>query len=155
MSCLLQTSAWANQRTASRLCKAALLKQHHQLTEALSLTKQASPPNTTASEAPKTAEKQVTVESALAEETVTPTDAAEWTSETALQKDQTADIVGAPMAAPPDGSIQAKELSRSYWQLKQDSQAYANQWQVLKSDSLFADWMQKPKELECFCLKVH
>lgn len=147
-----KTSAWANQKTASRLCKVALLKWHHQLTEALSLTKQASLLETSASDAPRNAEQRNTASSAFEKEAGTQTDAIEWTSESAFRKDHDVDI--APTVVPLASSVQARERSRSYWQLKQDCQGYASQWQVLKCNSLFTDWMPKPKELECFSLQA-
>lgn len=42
--------------------------------------------------------------------------------------------------------------SRSYWHCKQVGSGYGRQWQELRKQQLFSDWMYKPEQLEDFIL---
>ena len=47
---------------------------------------------------------------------------------------------------------QYQRVGRSYWQCKQEGGRYSRQWQELRSQQLFSNWMPKPEHLQEFII---
>lgn len=123
ISLALQTSAWSNQKTASRLCKARLLLHYLHLTARVT---QLRVPQCK----PLLVEQQQLM-------TVSPKSPDAFSTTTAV------------MAA---DTMRLAKASKSYLQCKQGSQKYATQWRDLQMQKPFASWTPKPSHLELFSL---
>ena len=116
----LQTSAWSNQKTASRLCKASLLLQYHQLTASAAQLWPAHCSQLLETSPACSCEQQQQATSRC-------TEGLHYTAATAAGAYLTS-------AAASDG----------YRQCKGGSQEYAKQWQDLQTQHFFVLWKQKP-----------
>ena len=119
----LQTSAWSSQKTASRLCKAALLLQYHQLTASVAQLWPAHCAQPLETSPSCSCEQQQQATSQCTEGL----------------HDTTATAAGAYLTS--------AATSGSYRQCKEGSQDYATQWQDLQTQHFFVLWKQKPDSL--------
>jgi len=119
----LQTSAWSNQKTASRLCKAALLLQYHQLTASVAQLWPAHCSQPLETLPACTCEQQQQGTSQC-------TEGLHFTTATAA-----------------DPYLKSAATSDSYHQCKGGSQEYAKQWQELQTQEPFVLWKHKPESL--------
>ncbi len=116
----LQTSAWSNQKTASRLCKAALLLQYHQLTASVAQLWPAHCAQPLELSPACSCEQQQRATSQC-------TEGLHYTAATAA-----------------GAYLKSAATTGSYRQCKEGSQEYAKQWQDLQTQHFFVLWKQKP-----------
>jgi len=119
----LQTSAWSNQKTASRLCKAALLLQCHQLTASVAQLWLAQYTQLLEASSACSCEHRQLV-------TIRCMDASHSTTASAAA-----------------ANLRSAAASGSYQQCKKGSQEYGRQWQALQTQELFALW-HKPASFQ-------
>lgn len=199
--CMVQTSAWANQKTASRLCKAAMLQRYLNLTAKLTdlqnphkqlpsadsqvhghaglhnsqhpcgvtldqQEQQSSGPM--ASEHPwGTAPGQQDQQSAklmLSEriyrttpdqreqQSIEPVASGHSWGPAPGQQEQQSVSRGATQPCSSGAPEGCKGAGRNYRQCKQVGSGYSRQWQELRRQQLFSNWMHKPEHLQDFSL---
>lgn len=119
----LQTSAWSNQKTASRLCKAALLLQYHQLTASAA---------------------QLWPEHCAESLRKSPACSSEQQQQATSRCSEGIHYTAATAAG---AYLKSAASSDGYQQRKGCSQEYARQWQDLQTQQPFVLWKRKPESL--------
>ena len=130
-SICVQTAAWVSQKTASRLCKAALLLQYQQLATKLALL--------------EPFEDRQSLLSARGQTTLFVDG-----NHVECRAREPVGYTAAPVGA---GNQDAAEF-QTYLQAKRQDLQYANQWRALYTCKTFSSWICKPQELESFSWQV-